>query len=56
MKSWTTKGWLLCSMELYPEPHTHLIGNLFEVRVRFQVSKDIVRIPAAQVAEASINP
>jgi hypothetical protein len=43
-------------MELYPEPHTHLIGNLFEVRVRFQVSKDIVRIPAAQVAEASINP
>lgn len=43
-------------MELNPKPHTDLIGNLCKVRVRLQVSKDIVRIPAAQVAEASVNP
>lgn len=53
-----SEGWLLGKHGGRPEPVfcACLIGNFREVRVGFQVSEDIVGVPTAQAAEASVDP
>lgn len=33
-----------------------LVGNFRDVRVGFQVGKDVIRVPTGQIAKASIDP